>query len=208
MNERNDHLLTELADMTPREAASAAMRTSAEIAADRAAAMSAAAEAPVIEVPQDHAKQVAILNEELAQLKDSALRARADFENTRKRLLREKDEAIRYANSTLMEKLLPVFDSFELGLQEAKKHKGAGPIVKGFELVLKQMAEFLKENGVEPIEAEGQAFDPNLHQAIGQQESANVPEGRVTSQVRKGYKLRERLLRPAMVFVSKGPPAR
>ena len=91
---------------------------------------------------------------------------------------------------------------------EAKKHKGAGPIVKGFELVWKQMAEFLKENGVEPIDAEGQTFDPNLHQALGQQESANVPEGRVTSQVRKGYKLRERLLRPAMVFVSKGPPAR
>lgn len=208
MNERNTSPFTDLDDMTPREAATAAVRTSAQIAADRAAAMAAAAEAPVIEVPPGEARDVSQLAEELAQMKDSALRARADFENTRKRLLREKDEAIRYANSTLIEKLLPVFDSFELGLLEAKKHKGAGPIVKGFELVWKQMAEFLKENGVEPIDAEGHAFDPNLHQAIGQQESANVPEGRVTSQVRKGYKLRERLLRPAMVFVSKGPPAK
>jgi molecular chaperone GrpE len=182
------------------------------VAADRAATMAAGSGMPshdpavALDAMPDYAKQVANLTDELAQMRDSTLRARADFENTRKRLLREKEEAIRYANSTLIEKLLPVFDSFELGLAEAKKHKGAGPIVKGFELVWKQMADFLKENGVEPVDAVGQAFDPNLHQALGQQESAEVPEGRVTSQVRKGYKLRDRLLRPAMVFVSKGAP--
>ncbi len=214
MNERKSSPTTELEEMTPKEAATAAVRTSAQVAADRAAAMAAGAGVPshdgggAMDGPPDYAKQVAELTEELAQMKDSALRARADFENTRKRLLREKDEGIRYANSNLIERLLPVFDSFELGLLEAKKHKGAGPIVKGFELVWKQMAEFLKENGVESIEAEGQAFDPNLHQALGQQESADQPEGHVTSQVRKGYKLRDRLLRPAMVFVSKGPAAR
>jgi molecular chaperone GrpE len=214
MNERKDSPTTELEEMTPKEAATAAVRTSAQVAADRAAAMAAGAGMPshdaggAMDGPLDPARQVAELTDELAQMKDSALRARADFENTRKRLLREKDEGIRYANANLIERLLPVFDSFELGLLEAKKHKGAGPIVKGFELVWKQMAEFLKENGVEPIEAEGQAFDPNLHQALGQQESADQPEGHVTSQVRKGYKLRDRLLRPAMVFVSKGPAAR
>ncbi len=215
MNERKHSPITDLEeDMTPHEAASAAVRTSAQVAADRAAAMAAGSGAPshdtaaALDATTDYAKRVAELTDELAQMRDSTLRARADFENTRKRLLREKEEGIRYANSALIEKLLPVFDSFELGLGEAKKHKGAGPIVKGFELVWKQMAEFLKENGVESIDAEGQAFDPNLHQALGQQESAGVPEGRVTSQVRKGYKLRERLLRPAMVFVSKGPPAR
>jgi molecular chaperone GrpE len=213
MNERKRTPKTESEDMTPHEAASAAVRTSAQVAADRAAAMAAGSGMPshdpaaAMHATPDYAKQVADLTDELAQMRDSTLRARADFENTRKRLLREKAEAIRYANSTLFERLLPVFDSFELGLVEAKKHKGAGPIVKGFELVWKQMADFLKDNGVEPIDAEGQAFDPNLHQALGQQESAEVPEGRVTSQVRKGYKLRDRLLRPAMVFVSKGAPA-
>jgi molecular chaperone GrpE len=213
MSEPNHPTLTELDEMTPREAASAAVRTSAQVAAERAAAMAAGAGVPshdgaaAMDAMPDSAKQVAELTDELAQMKDSALRARADFENTRKRLLREKEEAIRYANSALVERLLPVFDSFELGLAEAKKHKGAGPIVKGFELVWKQMAEFLKEQGVEPIDANGQAFDPNRHQALGQQESAEVPEGHVVSQVRKGYQLRDRLLRPAMVFVSKGPPA-
>src|SRR5262245_54173857 len=132
MNDHRISPLNDLDDMTPREAASAAMRTSAQIAADRAAAISAAADEPAIESPQDALAQIARLTEELAQMKDSTLRARADFENTRKRLQREKEDGVRFANSSLMEKLLPVFDSFELGLLEAKKHKGAGPIVKGF----------------------------------------------------------------------------
>ncbi len=198
--------------MTPSEAASAAVKTSAQVAVERATAMAAGSGMPshdsdlASDEPGDVGLQVGKLMEEVAQMRDSTLRARADFDNTRKRLLREKEEAIRYANASLIERLLPVFDSFELGLAEARKHKGAGPIVNGFELVYKQMAEFLKEQGVEPIEAVGQPFDPNLHQALGQQES-DEPEGRVCVQVRKGYKLRERLLRPAMVFVSKGPPS-
>ena len=165
MSERKHPRITEHEDdMTPHEAASAAVRTSAQVAADRAAAMAAGSGMPshdtgtAHDAKTDSARRVAELTEELAQMRDSTLRARADFENTRKRLLREKEEGIRYANSTLIEKLLPVFDSFELGLVEAKKHKGAGPIVKGFELVWKQMAEFLKENGVEPIDAEGQGL--------------------------------------------------
>lgn len=199
--------------MTSSEAAAAAVKTSAQIAVERAAAMAAGSglpshdTGPAADEPGEVGLQVAKLMEEVAQMRDSTLRARADFENTRKRLLREKEEAIRYANGSLIERLLPVFDSFELGLAEARKHKGAAQIVNGFELVYKQMAEFLKDQGVEPIEAVGQPFDPNLHQALGQQES-DEPEGRVCVQVRKGYKLRERLLRPAMVFVSKGPPAR
>lgn len=197
--------------MTPTEAASAAMRTTAQIAGDSAAAMAAGSGMPTHDAgatddPADFGTQMAKLTEEVAQMRDSTLRARADFENTRKRLVREKEEAIRYANGSLIERLLPVFDSFELGLAEARKHKGAGSIVNGFELVYKQMADFLKDQGVEPIDAVGQPFDPNLHQALGQQESEE-PEGRVCVQVRKGYKLRERLLRPAMVFVSKGPSA-
>ena len=192
--------------MTPSEAASAAVKTSAQVAVERAAAMAAGSGLPShdTEPAVDFGSEVAKLVEEVAQMRDSTLRARADFENTRKRLLREKEEAIRYANGSLIERLLPVFDSFELGLAEARKHKGAGSVVNGFELVYKQMADFLKEQGVEAIDALGQPFDPNLHQALGQQES-DEPEGRVCVQVRKGYKLRERLLRPAMVFVSKGP---
>ncbi len=173
--------------------------TATEIAALRAASLEAA---PSGETP----KTIAALEDELALLRDATLRSRADFENTRKRLQREKEDAIKYANSTLIERLLPVSDSFELGLAEARKHESAAPIVNGFDLVQKQLADFLKENGVEAVEALGQPFDPNLHQALGNQPSSEYSEGTVSLQLRKGYKLRDRLLRPAMVFVSSGLP--
>lgn len=188
---------------------SPAVKTSAEIASARAAAMAASMGAPIPNATEsvppdpDFSSEVEKLREENAQLMESALRARADFENTRKRLQRDKDDAVKFANAGLLEKMLPVFDSFELGLDEAAKHEAAAPIAKGFELVLKQMGDFLKEQGVEPIEALGQPFDPNLHQALGNLESEEYPEGVICLQVRKGYKLRERLLRPSMVFVSK-----
>lgn len=198
---------SESENMTKPKPGSATVKTSAEIAVERASAMAAASGMPTHDTTSvpDEAKQIAELTAELEQMRDIELRARADFSNTRKRLMREKEDAIRFANAALVERLLPVFDSFELGLAEARKHKNPGSIVHGFELVLKQMAEFLKEQGVEPVDAEGQLFDPNLHQALGHQENADVPEGHVCAQVRKGYKLRDRLLRPAMVFVSKGP---
>lgn len=150
------------------------------------------------------APDVAALEQEIAQLKDQALRARADFDNTRKRLAREKEEAIKYANANLLDRLLPVIDAFELGLMEARRNEAAAGIVQGFDMVLRQAMDFLKENGAEPIEALGQPFDPNLHQAMGQLESETVAEGLVSQQLRRGWKLRERLLRPSMVFVSKG----
>lgn len=184
-----------------------AVRTSAQVAAERAAAMAAAQGAPFTPSNPEAAEtapDVTALENEIAQLKDSALRQRADFENTRKRLQREKDEAIKYANSALLDRLLPVIDSFELGLIEARKHEGAAGIVQGMDLVFRQAMDFMKEHGAEPVDAVGQKFDPNLHQAMGQLES-DLPEGIVCQQLRRGWKLRERLLRPSMVFVSKGP---
>ena len=140
----------------------------------------------------------------IAKLEDQSLRARADYENSRKRLQRDKEDAVRFANSGLLEKLLPVADSFELGLAEARRNEAAAPIVAGFELVAKQLQDFLRDQGVEAIPAEGVEFDPNLHEALGQQASAEVPEGHVTQVMRRGYTLRDRLLRPALVWVSKG----
>lgn len=145
------------------------------------------------------------LHADLQRFQDLALRSQADFDNYRKRMVREKEEAMRYANASLIERLLPVLDSFELGLQAARKGGDASSIVLGFEMVEKQLQDFLSDQKVEPIQAVGQEFDPNLHEAVSQQHDDQVEEGRVVHQLRKGFKLRDRLLRPATVIVSKGP---
>ncbi len=142
---------------------------------------------------------------EAAKLKDLALRARADLDNFRKRSLREKEEAIRYANNGLLERLLPVIDNFELGLDAAKSAADTASILQGMSMVQKQLHDFLKNNGLEEVQAEGEAFDPNKHDAVSQEFSADIPEGHVIRQVRKGYKIKDRLVRASSVIVSKGP---
>ena len=142
---------------------------------------------------------------EAAKLKDLALRARADLDNFRKRALREKEEAIRYANNGLLERLLPVIDNFELGLDAAKMAADTASILQGMSMVQKQLHDFLKNNGLEEVQAEGEAFDPNKHDAVSQEFSADIPDGHVIRQVRTGYKIKDRLIRASSVIVSKGP---
>lgn len=143
------------------------------------------------------------LQNDLERFRDLALRSQADFDNYRKRSAREKEEAVKYANSTVLEKLIPIIDNFELGLAAAKGVDNS-PIFSGMQMVAKQLQDFLGEFGVTPIDATGQPFDPNLHEAIAHEQDPQVPEGVVIRQVRKGFKLRDRLLRPANVIVSKG----
>lgn len=152
----------------------------------------------------DKDKEIENLKQELEKFRDLALRSQADLDNYRKRMAREKEEAIRYANAGLLEGLLPVVDSFELGLEAARNTSGAEGILQGMEMVFKQLKNFLASNGVEIIDATGQVFDPSVHDAMGQEASDEVPEGHVLRQLRKGYKLRDRLLRPSSVIVSKG----
>jgi len=143
---------------------------------------------------------------ELNKYKDAALRAAADLDNYRKRVSRERDESIKYANAAFLERLIPVLDNFDLGLQAARNAPEAAAIVDGLSMVYKQLQDFLANSGVETIDAAGQTFDPNLHEALAQEESHDIPEGKVIRQVRRGYRLRDRLLRPANVVVSKGSP--
>jgi molecular chaperone GrpE len=151
---------------------------------------------------------LAQLQADLERFRDLALRSQADFDNFRKRAAREKEDAVKYSNGSFLERLLPIMDNFELGLAAARTETGAGAILSGMEMVARQLQDFLRDCGVEPVEAQpGTPFDPNVHEAVGQQESAEIPEGAVMQQLRRGFKLRERLLRPAMVMVSKGKAA-
>jgi molecular chaperone GrpE len=144
------------------------------------------------------------LQADLDRFRDLALRSQADFENYKKRAAREKEEAIKYANSSLLEKLIAIVDNFELGLEAARAEGEKSPIFSGMRMVLKQLSDFLAENGLQPIDATGTKFDPNLHEAIAHEPSDEVPEGTVIRQMRRGYKMKHHLLRPSSVVVSSG----
>ena len=145
------------------------------------------------------------LQADLDRFRDLALRSQADFENYKKRSAREKEEAIKYANSSLLERLVGIIDNFELGLAAAREQGADSPIYSGMVLVQKQLNDLLAENGLQTIEAEGKMFDPNVHEAIAHEPSDRTPEGIVVRQTRRGYRLKDRLLRPAKVVVSSGP---
>ncbi len=140
---------------------------------------------------------------------DRLLRTTADFDNFKKRAAREKQDAVKYANQDLLQKLIPVLDNFDMA-QAATQTKEAGApqsLQAGISMVYQLLKKVLHEAGLEEVDATGQPFDPSLHEAVSQQEAAEVPEGHVFRQLRKGYKLRDRLLRPAGVIVAKQPSA-
>jgi molecular chaperone GrpE len=147
------------------------------------------------------------LQADLDRFRDLALRSQADFENYKKRAAREKEEAIKYANSALLERLIPIVDNFDLGLEAARGEGEKSPVFAGMTMVLKQLMDFLTEQGLQPIDATGQKFDPNLHEAIAHEPSERFPENVVIRQTRRGYRLKDRLLRPSSVVVSSGPAA-
>jgi molecular chaperone GrpE len=165
------------------------------------------AEAPADLVSGSDSPDVEQLKSELERYKETALRAAADLDNYRKRMAREKEDTVRYANFGFLERLIPILDNFELGLQAAKMDSGKSGILDGMKMVFKQLQDFLSSCGVEIVDATGQHFDPKVHEAIAQEESNEFPEGMVIRQLRKGYKLKDRLIRPANVVVSKGAPA-
>ena len=144
------------------------------------------------------------LEQDVMKWRELAMRTAADMENFRKRATREREDSMRYANQSLLEELLPILDNFEMGMQAAGQEKDS-MIYIGMDMVRKQLNEFLSNNGVEEIPAEGKEFDPNLHEAVSQEETAEVAEGTILSVIRRGFNLRDRLLRPATVVVAKAP---
>ena len=181
--------------------------------------MSEATEAPETEddIPNDAATEAAVeesqealdpmqkLEAEANEWKDRALRNQAELENYRKRAAREKMDAIRYANGSLLSDLLPILDNFDMGLTAAKQESPDSIITQGMSMVLKQMQDFLDSQGMKRVDADGKVFDPNVHEAVSQEFSDDVPEGNVIAVLRNGYHLSDRLLRAATVVVSKGP---
>ena len=142
---------------------------------------------------------------EVAKWKELSLRTAADLENLRKRTAREREEAIRYANQRLLEDLLPVLDNFEMGMQAAAQD-AKSMIYIGMDMVRRQLNDFMAAQGLTEVPVTGD-FDHNLHDAVAQEECGDGPEGRILRVTRRGFRLRDRLLRPASVVVSKLPAA-
>ena len=167
-------------------------------------------DSPAAENPELTPEQITELQTRAAKADDNwerLLRTTADFDNFKKRAAREKIEAGQYATFSLLQKVLPVLDNFEMALaaaQSAKDDKLAS-LQSGVLMIQQQLKGALVETGLEEIDAAGKPFDPNFHEAVSEQESADIAEGHVLQQLRKGYKFKDRLLRPATVIVAKKP---
>lgn len=137
------------------------------------------------------------------------LRVTADLENFRKRAARERQDALRFANESLLTKLIPVLDSLEMALAATESPDGVTveSLKTGVTMILGQLKNAMTEAGLDEVDATRQTFNPNLHEAVSQEPSNEVPEGHVVRQLRRGYKLHERLIRPATVVVARNSPA-
>lgn len=166
--------------------------------------------------PEDTAStgSITITQKEYSELKASAdkakeywdrlLRAQAEFENIRKRLEKERQDTIRFANEELILDLLMVLDDLERSVNLAQQNKeDFGIFLKGIELILGHLYDILKKRGLSPIEAEGKAFDPHLHEALLNAERDDLPEHTIIEELQKGYLIHERVLRAAKVKISK-----
>jgi molecular chaperone GrpE len=162
----------------------------------------ATADAAASAQPDDAAAGFDALTRERDELQDRLLRKTAEFDNYRKRVERERREFADWAAADLVTDVLAVVDDFERALA-ADAPAEAQPFRQGIEIIHRQLLETLKKRGVTPIETAGQAFDPHLHQAVAYEEAADAPEGAILGELRRGYRLGERLLRPALVRVAK-----
>ena len=155
--------------------------------------------------PESAEARIAALEKEKKENWDRYLRTAADLENYRKRQRRELEDARFEAKAKVLKEMLPVVDNLERAIEHAHQQAGSTPIIEGVQLVLRQFLSAFERLDVTPIEAAGQPFDPNLHEAISQAES-DQPPGTVVQVLQRGYRSSERLLRPALVVVAK-PPA-
>jgi molecular chaperone GrpE len=135
---------------------------------------------------------------------DQMLRTIAEFDNSRKRAEREKEESLKYALESFVKELIPTIDSIERAIQSTKESQDVDALAEGVEMIYKGLLSTLEKHGVTPIEAVNEPFDPMQHEAVMHVESENVPENNVIEEWQKGYMLHNRVIRPSMVSVSKG----
>ncbi len=158
---------------------------------------------PETATPEQWQQLLAAKDEEIRELKERIMRLAAEMENTRKRLERERRDGIQFANESLIREFLPVLDNLERALEHADSDTDPATLLEGIRMTRKHFLEALQKFGCTPFESKGKAFDPNFHEAMLQQETESHPHNTVLQEYQKGYLLRDRLLRPALVVVAK-----
>ncbi|SUA94999.1 GrpE protein (HSP-70 cofactor) [Paenibacillus thiaminolyticus] len=187
--ERNDQVDSEAVD-------------TADVEHNQEAAETSEAEGKTAEEAQAETAELKMARAQAEELQQRLLRAQADFDNFRRRTVKEKEELAQYASSKLVTELLPVLDNFERALAAAQTGSEEQSFVKGVDMIFRQFTQVLEQEGVKAMNAVGEPFNPEFHQAIMQVESEEHEEGIVVEEVQKGYMLKDRVLRPAMVKVS------
>lgn len=143
------------------------------------------------------------LRKQAEESQERYLRTQADFDNFRRRSRLEKEDFAKYASSKLVEQLLPVLDNFERAIAASKDSKDLDSLLKGIEMIQRQMGQVLEQEGLKPLDSIGQLFNPEFHQAIMQVDSDEHEEGTIVEELQKGYAFKDKVLRPAMVKVTK-----
>jgi molecular chaperone GrpE len=154
---------------------------------------------------EELALQLAEKEKERQELYDRLLRTMAEFDNYKKRVAKDKEDLTRYGNEKLVRELLPVIDNFERALEQARNSPDQKALQEGITMILRQFVTALEKFGVKEFFSVGQVFDPNKHEAMTHQESAEHEENTIMAEFQKGYNLHDRLLRAAMVAVAKRP---
>ena len=157
------------------------------------------------EAPMTLAEQLKVAITERDQFKDKLARSLADLDNFRKRVYREMDDERKYQSLPLLKSLLPVFDGLDRAVSAAAKSKNFDDLLNGVQMTIKQLETTLAGHGAKSIVAQGQPFDPNLHEAISQVVSADHPPMTVLNDVERGYTLHDRVIRPSKVVVATAP---
>ncbi len=164
-------------------------------------------EGTVVESPETQRETLAAKSQEVERLQDRLLRLQAEFENFKKRMAREKAEYLKFGHERLVLEFLPVLDNLERAIATARAEAGTTPLLEGIEMIARLFRTVLEKAGVKPMEVMGQPFDPGYHQAVEQVESSHGNGNVVVEEVRKGYLMEGRVIRPALVKVSHAAPA-
>ncbi len=161
----------------------------------------------LVEIPRSELEELRLRAGTDSENREKMLRTLAEMENLRKRLDRERKDYITYANQELLGEFIPVLDNFHRALNSIPRTETSGPLLDGVEMIRRQLEQVLQKQGLEEVEAEGQPFNPHLHEAVQVEATDRCPEDTVLEVIRKGYLFRGRLLRPAEVKVSRPLPA-
>ncbi|MFA7382132.1 MAG: nucleotide exchange factor GrpE [Desulfurivibrionaceae bacterium] len=153
---------------------------------------------------EDLSAQLAKALERNQELEDKLLRLAAEQDNFRKRMQRERETSLKYAEEAILREILPSLDNLERAVEQCKCSPDAGSLLAGVEMTCKGLLNTLEKFGVKPLAGEGQPFDPNFHEAVAMEPSAEVPENQILQEYQKGYMFKDRLIRAAKVVVSKG----